>query len=241
MPKRTVVLAWRVSYPRHKAIDVLRRAIYKPAALLIGTKISARVPESAGRDGRESGLVDGCNRCPKSSSCGAALQAGSAAAMLRPQHLKPELCEIELIESEEIGTIGVGEFTVPPFVGVIQRLGIDEQEFIRRHRSDLQARHPVRRLAPAAATPISIRSAPSASPSDTHDFYQCWLKASHPWATASSLQDFSPCNIMAENGRFFPPARARNTPIGGANYALHVDAAPGRTPLLRDYSGKLAV
>jgi LysR family hydrogen peroxide-inducible transcriptional activator len=26
-PKRTIVLAWRVSFPRHKAIDVLRRAI----------------------------------------------------------------------------------------------------------------------------------------------------------------------------------------------------------------------
>jgi tryptophan halogenase len=38
------------------------------------------------------------------------------------------------------------------------------------------------------------------------------------------LLDFSPCNVMAENGRFFPPAEARNTPIGGANYALHVDA-----------------
>jgi tryptophan halogenase len=29
---------------------------------------------------------------------------------------------------------------------------------------------------------------------------------------------------MAQNGRFFHPAKARNTPIGGANYALHVDA-----------------
>ena len=29
---------------------------------------------------------------------------------------------------------------------------------------------------------------------------------------------------MAEQGRFFHPAKARNTPIGGANYALHVDA-----------------
>ena len=29
---------------------------------------------------------------------------------------------------------------------------------------------------------------------------------------------------MAEQGRFFHPAEARNTPIGGANYALHVDA-----------------
>jgi LysR family hydrogen peroxide-inducible transcriptional activator len=26
-PKRTLVLAWRVSFPRHKAIDLLRKAI----------------------------------------------------------------------------------------------------------------------------------------------------------------------------------------------------------------------
>jgi LysR family hydrogen peroxide-inducible transcriptional activator len=26
-PKRTLILAWRVTFPRHKAIDVLRRAI----------------------------------------------------------------------------------------------------------------------------------------------------------------------------------------------------------------------
>ena len=31
-PKRTLVLAWRVSYPRHKAIDVLRRAIQASSA-----------------------------------------------------------------------------------------------------------------------------------------------------------------------------------------------------------------
>ena len=32
VPKRTIVLAWRVSYPRHKAIDVLRRAIQASSA-----------------------------------------------------------------------------------------------------------------------------------------------------------------------------------------------------------------
>ncbi len=31
-PKRTLVLAWRVSFPRHKAIDVLRRAIQASSA-----------------------------------------------------------------------------------------------------------------------------------------------------------------------------------------------------------------
>ncbi|MBL8267822.1 hydrogen peroxide-inducible genes activator [Steroidobacter sp.] len=46
-PKRTVVLAWRVSYPRHKAIDVLRRAIQASSAAYWNYN-SARVPETAG-------------------------------------------------------------------------------------------------------------------------------------------------------------------------------------------------
>src|SRR5690606_32936423 len=60
-------------------------------------------------------------------------------------------------------------------------------------------------------------------PMEGHDFYQCWLKA-RALGEHCSLQDFSPCNVMAENGRFFQANKARNTPIGGANYALHLDA-----------------
>lgn len=148
--------------------------------------------------------------------------SGWLAASMLCQHLKRELCEIELIESDEIGTIGVGESTVPPFVGLIQRLGIDENEFIRavdgtyklgikfvgwHQRSD------------SYFHPFGVIGKPIGN----HDFYQCWLKARSQGDT-SNLQDFSPCNVMAEQGRFFHPAKARNTPIGGANYALHVDA-----------------
>ena len=57
--------------------------------------------------------------------------SGWLAAAMLSQHLKREICEIELVESEELGTIGVGESTVPPFVTLIQRLGIDEAEFIQ--------------------------------------------------------------------------------------------------------------
>jgi tryptophan halogenase len=144
-----------------------------------------------------------------------------AAAMLR-HHLKRELCEIELVESEDIGTIGVGESTVPPFVGLIQRLGIDEKEFIRA--TDATYKLGIQFLGWQRRTdtyfhPFGVIG----KPIGTHDFYQCWLKA-RAMGDSSSLQDFSPCNVMAESGRFFPPSRARNTPIGGANYALHVDA-----------------
>src|ERR1041384_496848 len=42
-----------------------------------------------------------------------------------------QLLDITLVESEEIGTIGVGESTVPPIRVFHQLLGIDEQEFMR--------------------------------------------------------------------------------------------------------------
>lgn len=148
--------------------------------------------------------------------------SGWLAASMLCHRFKRDLCRIELIESEEVGTIAVGESTVPPFVGLIQRLGINEREFIRAteatyklgiqfvgwHQRNKKYFHPFGVIGRAIGT---------------HDFYQCWLKA-RAHGDTSSLADFSPCNVMAENGRFFPPSEARNTPIGGANYALHVDA-----------------
>src|SRR5687767_5133716 len=41
------------------------------------------------------------------------------------------LIDLTLVESEEIGTIGVGESTVPPMRAFNRFLQIDEQEFMR--------------------------------------------------------------------------------------------------------------
>ena len=144
-----------------------------------------------------------------------------AAAMLAAQ-VKRGLCEIELVESEELGIIGVGESTVPPVLGLITRLGIDEQEFIRAtqacyklgikfvdwRRKGLNYFHPYGTLGKRIGG---------------QDFYQCWLKA-RLMGEEYPLQDFSPCAVMASQERFFPPAQAINTPIGGAGYAVHLDA-----------------
>lgn len=144
-----------------------------------------------------------------------------AAAMLAAQ-LKPELYEIELIESEDIGSIGVGESTIPPVLRLITSLGIDEQEFIRETQAcyklgikfvDWRIRnqsyfHPYGSLGKRIGS---------------QDFYQCWLKSTMA-GEQFALQDFSPCSVMAEQGRFLLPSEALNTPIGGAGYAVHLDA-----------------
>src|SRR5688572_16011065 len=55
--------------------------------------------------------------------------AGWMTAIALATHLR-ELVEITLIESEEIGTVGVGESTVPPLANFHRTLGIDEQLFM---------------------------------------------------------------------------------------------------------------
>lgn len=149
--------------------------------------------------------------------------AGWMAAAMLAHHLQPTLCSIDLVESADVGTIGIGESTVPPFVGLIKRLGIDEQDFMS---------------ATQATYKLGIRFADWHKHKSTyfhpfgvigkrigrHDFYQCWLRARQV-GDAPPLQDFSPCAVMAESGRFFPPGEAQNTPIGGASYAYHVDAS----------------
>lgn len=149
--------------------------------------------------------------------------SGWLAAAVLSHFLKRDVCEIELVESEELGTIGIGESTVPPLVGLMQRLGIDEHELIRAtdatyklgiqfidwHRRGEKYFHPFGVIG---------------RPIGTHEFYQCWLKA-RDRGDSASLQEFAPSSVMAEHGRFFPPDKLRGTPIGGANYAYHVDAS----------------
>ena len=57
--------------------------------------------------------------------------AGWMTAAFLNRFLDPARCSITLVESASIGTIGVGEATVPPLVPLLRMLGIDEDDFLR--------------------------------------------------------------------------------------------------------------
>lgn len=154
------------------------------------------------------------------------------AAMLAAQ-LPAERCRIELVESDDISMIGVGESTLPPFVRLLQKLGIDERDFVEQtqgcYKLGIQFEdwracqqsyfHPFGQIGRAI---------------HNQDFYQCWLKAVR-LGEASPLMAYSPCAALAQAQRIHTPASS-NGLSSGASYALHIDAA-----LAVDYFRRYAI
>ncbi|MCH8536328.1 MAG: tryptophan 7-halogenase [Alkalimonas sp.] len=148
--------------------------------------------------------------------------AGWIAAATLANIFKNTDVTIELVESAEIGVIGVGEATIPPFLETIRSLGIDEADFIKAtqasfkwgiqfedwHQLGHSYFHPFGNLGRTI---------------DGHDFFQCWLK-SKAEGDSTPLMAHSPEAVLAQHGRFFLPFNAMRTPLAAATYALHLDA-----------------
>jgi tryptophan halogenase len=132
---------------------------------------------------------------------------------------------VRLIESEEIGIVGVGEASVPHirlFNG--QWLGIDEADFVKRTQATVKLGIQFNDWARIGDSYIHGFGAIGRSLGPL-PFHQFWLKL-HLAGRAGPIGDYSPQTVMAPKGRFAPGDRNAQpgSPLAEIAYAYHFDA-----------------
>ena len=132
-------------------------------------------------------------------------------------------CHIELIESSVIGTIGVGEATIPPIRAFNQQLGLDENAFLASTAGTFKLGieftgwtrpgeryfHPFGRFGP------------------DHDgvaFEQYWLRE-RARGHEVPIEEYSMSCAAAQAGRFNRPPNDPRQVLSGLVYAYHLDAS----------------
>ena len=132
---------------------------------------------------------------------------------------------IRLVESEEIGIVGVGEASVPHikmFNG--QWLGIDEAEFVKRTQGTIKLGIEFNNWSRIGDSYIHGFGAIGRSLGPL-PFHQFWLKL-HQQGRAGPIGEYSPQTVMAPQGKFAPGDRnaAPGSPLADLAYAYHFDA-----------------
>ncbi|MCW8125728.1 tryptophan halogenase family protein [Microbulbifer halophilus] len=155
----------------------------------------------------------------------------TAAAMARL--LGTERYRITLIESSAIGTVGVGEATVPHLRFFNELLGIDEREFMRATSATFKLGIEFvdwGKIGDRYIHPFGVYGRP---------LYECgflhsWLRG-RALGDRSSLEDYAIGAVAARKGRFAYPALEESDLRSKYSYAFHIDANR-YAAFLKDYS-----
>jgi tryptophan halogenase len=155
----------------------------------------------------------------------------TAAALSRVLDNKVQLT---LIESDDIGTVGVGESTIPMIKLFNAVLGIDEDAFMRATQATFKLGIEFKdwgRIGDSYMHGFGIFGQDLA----TLPFYQYWLRM-HQAGKAPDLEHYSINRMAAKAGKFMRADRSHgNSPLGDIVHAFHLDAGL-YARYLREYS-----
>ena len=149
---------------------------------------------------------------------------------------------VTLVESEEIGTVGVGEATIPPLIDFNNALGIDEADFVRQTQATFKlgiefvnwGRQGDRYIHPFG---VYGRDANGVK------FHQIWLRdrqASGRGGEPDDIGDYCISVAAARLNRFALPTTNPGAVLSTLRYAFHFDASL-YARYLRGYAEKRGV
>ena len=147
--------------------------------------------------------------------------------------------DIRLVESDDIGTIGVGEATIPMIALFNRLLDFDEDEFVKQTQGSFKLGIEFvnwGRLGDRYIHGFGVIGQENA----TVDFHHYWLKQ-HLAGKAPSLEAFSINTAACLSNKFMRPRHDMpNSPLSQIAYAFHFDASL-YARFLRGYSEQRGV
>jgi tryptophan halogenase len=149
--------------------------------------------------------------------------AGWIAAASLARAFAPRL-DITVVESEEIGIVGVGEATIPQIRLLNDFLGLDENEFLRRTQGTIKLGIEFQDWGALGDRYIHAFGDIGA-PLGLIPFHHYWLRAVSEGQGAQDLWTWSLNAKAAYAGRFARLDHIPNTKLLGVRYAFHFDAA----------------
>ena len=164
--------------------------------------------------------------------------AGWLAASMLSRALPGTRTLITVVESPDIGTVGVGEATIPPIIDVLRFLSIDEADFVRHTQATYKLGIKFsdwKELGHSYWHPFGTFGAPILR----RPFYHAWQRAQAA-GLAPRFNDYSACATLGDAGKFRFPDSNPDAPAAGLRYALHFDATLV-AKYLRSYSERLGV
>lgn len=159
--------------------------------------------------------------------------AGWMTAAALSKLIKPDYCQIRLIESEEIGTVGVGEATIPPIQLFNKLLDLDENEFVRKTQGTFKLGIQFVNWKKIGHQYIHAFGEVGKDMEGVQ-FYHYWLKML-ALGKAEDLDNYTISGLASARGKFMRPFDAGNSPLSNIAYAFHFDAGL-YARFLREYS-----